>query len=133
MRGLTPKKYAAGLYEALQDVKQEQIPDVLKAFVKILARKKDLSKASKIISAFIAYSNQKENKVEVSVTSVKPLSDQERSRIISQLKDVLEKDIVLSEETDESLIAGAVVRYGDVVVNGSISNRLELLSDTLKK
>ncbi len=133
MRGLSPKKYAASLYEALQDVKHEQIADVLKRFVKILARKKDLSKADKIMSEFVAYSNEKENKVEVLVTSVKPLSEQERSRIVTQLKEVLKKEIVLREQTDESLIAGAVVQYGDVVVNGSVSNRLELLSNTLKK
>jgi F-type H+-transporting ATPase subunit delta len=46
-------------------------------------------------------------------------------------KDRLGREINLDTEIDESLIGGAVIRAGDVVIDGSLRARLEGLADAL--
>lgn len=132
MRKVSPKKYAISLYESLQVIEKEKIPEVIKSFVALLARNKDLKKADKIIKAFRDYLNEQERILEVSAISAWPLDSQFREEIIKHLTNFLNKEIELKEQTDKSLIGGVVLKYGDVVVDGSVKKRIELLADSLK-
>jgi len=132
MQKITPKQYAISLYESLQDIDKEKIPEMIKSFINLLAKKKDLKKADKIIKAFQQYLCEQENILEVSVVAAKPLDEAVKHNIINQLKSSLNKIVELKEEQDASLIGGAVLKYGDVVVDGSIKRRIELLADSLK-
>ena len=130
---LSPKKYAASLYEALRGVPKDKILVALKAFVDIIVRNKDLSKTPKIIEAFREYANEQENILEIDITSVGPLESETKQVIIKNLEASLDKKIVLNESSDPELLGGVVMRYGDAVINGSVQKRLELLHSTLKK
>ena len=132
MQKITPKQYAISLYESVRDVDKEKIPQLIESFVSLIAKNKDLKKADKIIKAFRKYLCEQENIIEVAVVAAKPLDDQVRQKIIDQLKSSLNKTVELKEEQDTSLIGGAVLKYGDVVVDGSIKRRVELLTDSLK-
>lgn len=72
-----------------------------------------------------------ENTVEVIITSAAPLSARQQQAIAGALKERLGRDIKLQTKTDESLIGGAVIRAGDVVIDGSLRSRLESLSNAL--
>lgn len=130
---LSPKKYAASLYEALRDAPKDKIPVALKTFVGIVARNRDLSKTPKIIEAFREYANEQENILEIDITSVKPLASATKQIIIKNLETSLEKKIVLNELSDPELLGGVVMQYGDTVINGSVQKRLELLHSSLKR
>ena len=133
MQKISPKKYAISLFESLQGIEKEKIPEMIKSFVNLLVRNKDLKKADKVIKAFQDYLNKQENIVEVSVISAKPLNDQTKQEVINQLKSSLNKKIELKEEQDPDLVGGVVLKYGDVVVDGSVKRRIELLADSLKE
>jgi F-type H+-transporting ATPase subunit delta len=72
-----------------------------------------------------------ENKVDVTVTSAAVLSAAQQKAVVKALKDRLGREINLDTEIDESLIGGAVIRAGDVVIDGSLRARLEGLADAL--
>ena len=133
MKGVSPKKYAASLYEALRDAPNDKIPAALKTFVGIIARNKDLSKTRKIIEAFRNYANEQENILEIDITSVEPLATGTKQIIIKNLEASLKKTIVLNESSDPELLGGVVMRHGDTIINGSVQKNLELLHATLKK
>jgi F-type H+-transporting ATPase subunit delta len=65
------------------------------------------------------------------VTAATKLSDGQIQEIESALRERLGRDINLSTEIDENLIAGAVIRAGDVVIDGSLRSRLQGLSNAL--
>jgi len=132
MKKISPRKYAISLYESLKDVEKDKMPEVIKSFVALLVRNKDLKKADKIIKAFRQYLCEQENILEVSVVAAKPLDDFVKQNIVNQLKSSLNKKIELKEKQDASLIGGAVLKYGDVVVDGSVKRRIELLAESLK-
>ena len=74
-----------------------------------------------------------ENKVEAVITSAAPLSDAQRKQIAGSLQKKLGRDVEITTEIDENLIGGAVIRAGDVVIDGSLRARLEGLANALTK
>jgi F-type H+-transporting ATPase subunit delta len=49
------------------------------------------------------------------------------------LKEKLGRGVNVTTEIDENLIGGAVIRAGDVVIDGSLRSRLEGLANALTK
>jgi len=67
------------------------------------------------------------------VTSAVALSKEQEQDIASALKERLGREVNVTTEIDENLIGGAVIRAGDVVIDGSIRARLEGLATCLVK
>ena len=67
------------------------------------------------------------------MTSAAPLSEAQQQTIAASLKERLGRDVNITIEIDENLIGGAVIRAGDVVIDGSLRARLEGLSNALTK
>ncbi|HEX7062877.1 MAG TPA: F0F1 ATP synthase subunit delta [Woeseiaceae bacterium] len=72
-----------------------------------------------------------ENTVEVTVTTATPLASIQQQALVAALKKRLNRDIRLTVAVDEALIGGAVIRAGDVVIDGSLRSRLDRLSTAL--
>jgi F-type H+-transporting ATPase subunit delta len=132
MRNISPRKYAISLYESLCDIQKNEISAVIKSFVSLLVRNKDISKADKIVKAFRKFYCEKENILEVSVTTAGLLDDDIKAMVIKQLNGSLNKEIELQATTDKSTIGGIILKYDDTVVDGSVKRRIELLADSLK-
>jgi len=74
-----------------------------------------------------------ENVVDAVVTSASRLSDEQTAEIARSLKERLGRDVKITTEIDENLIGGAVIRAGDVVIDGSLRARLDGLANALIK
>jgi F-type H+-transporting ATPase subunit delta len=74
-----------------------------------------------------------ENSVDAVVTSAVALSKEQEKGIADSLKERLGRDVRITTEIDETLIGGAVIRAGDVVIDGSLRARLEGLATALIK
>ena len=72
-----------------------------------------------------------EGAVDVEVTSVEPVSEDYRQRIGEALKRKLGRDVRLNFSIDESLIGGALIRAGDLVIDGTVRGRLDKLAGAL--
>lgn len=72
-----------------------------------------------------------ENTVDVTITAAVPLSDEQQRNIAAALQSKLGREVRLQTVTDENLIGGAVIRAGDVVIDGSLKTRLDALSHAL--
>lgn len=72
-----------------------------------------------------------ENTVDVTITSAASLGDAERDRIVGALRERFGSDVNVTTEIDENLIGGAVIRAGDVVIDGSLRSRLQGLANAL--
>jgi F-type H+-transporting ATPase subunit delta len=132
MRNIKPKKYAISLYETLYEAEKGKVPELIKSFIALLIRNQDLHKADKIIKAFTTYADIKEKRVEVTLYSAHHLHAGLKELVIEQLKKSLNKDITVQEAVDPSLIGGLILKYDDVVVDGSIKKRIELLAQSLR-
>ena len=77
--------------------------------------------------------NKVENTVDAVITSAAPLSEAQQKEMADSLRKRLGRDIRITTEIDENLIGGAVIRAGDVVIDGSLRARLDGLANALTK
>jgi len=131
MRKITPRKYAQGLYESLQDKDKSEVSNTIKSFIQVLVRNKVISKSDKIVKAFHDYIYEQEGIQLVSVYSVEALSNNLKKEIETSLKIALKKEIELEEHIDSSLIGGVKLKYGDVEADGSVRKKIESLENTI--
>jgi F-type H+-transporting ATPase subunit delta len=69
-----------------------------------------------------------ENRARVSVTSAAPLNEAQQQRLASALKKRLNREVQLDCSVDPELLGGAVIRCGDLVIDGSVKSRLAQLA-----
>jgi F-type H+-transporting ATPase subunit delta len=100
-------------------------------FLKLLIENGRVPVLPEIAEHFDALKAQVENTVDVIVRSAAPLSKMQQEAVTAALRERLGREINLETEIDENLIGGAVIRAGDVVIDGSLRARLEGLSNAL--
>ena len=100
-------------------------------FLKLLLEYDRVAVLPEIADHFDELKAQIENTVDVTVTSAAPISDSQKQAIAFALQAKLGRDVRIEVEIDEDLIGGAVIRAGDVVIDGSLRSRLESLSNAL--
>ena len=124
---VTTKQIARALYDALEESAPDARQQVIENFVRLLHELHIVSKAEKIIVDFIACYNEAEGIEPVTVETASPLSTAERDELTGQLAKMLNKKIELTPLVSPALIGGLRLRYGDVVVDGSVRDRLQQL------
>jgi F-type H+-transporting ATPase subunit delta len=72
-----------------------------------------------------------EKVVEAEVVSAFPLTGQQQAQIKAALRHRLGREVNLICRTDASLVGGAVIRAGDLVIDGSVVEYIERLSSAL--
>ena len=102
-------------------------------FLKLLLENGRVVALPEIAGQFEALKARIENTVDAVVTAASPLSAAQEKEIAASLKERLGRDVRISTEIDENLIGGAVIRAGDVVIDGSLRARLEGLANALTK
>lgn len=102
-------------------------------FLKLLLEYGRVGALPEIAAHFETLKAQVENVVDVTVTSATELNQEQQDEISSALRKRLGRDVILETEIDENLIGGAVIKAGDVVIDGSLRARLEGLANALIK
>jgi F-type H+-transporting ATPase subunit delta len=75
--------------------------------------------------------DEAEGTIEADVISATPLSDEQKTAIANALKKRLGRDVQLNCSVNEDLLGGALIRAGDLVIDGSALEHLRQLSSAL--
>ncbi|MCH7882515.1 MAG: F0F1 ATP synthase subunit delta [Proteobacteria bacterium] len=104
-----------------------------KNLIALLAENGRLAALPAIKAGFETLKQEAEGKIEVLVRSARELSDKQQDDISKGLAKRLGKEVTIIAEIDETLIAGAVIQAGDLVIDGSARGRMEKLTTVLNK
>ena len=115
----------------LIDICGDKLNDLNRNFVKLLAENSRLSLLPEICNLYEEFRALAESKIEATVTSAYPLTDAQQSAMTEALKKKLGCEVTLVAETDEALIGGAIIRAGDLVIDGSTRASLASLATAL--
>ncbi len=102
-------------------------------FLRLLLENGRVVALPEIAEQFEALRAKVENTVEAVITSAAPLSEAQQREMAATLRERFGRDVNITTEIDENLIGGAVIRAGDVVIDGSLRARLEGLANALTK
>lgn len=97
-------------------------------FLQVIADNARLPLLVDIAALYEIYRAQAEEVTEATVVSAQALDDQQQAMIIAALSKRLGGQVNLHCEIDASLLGGAVVRAGDMVIDGSVRGRLDKLA-----
>jgi ATP synthase F1 delta subunit len=102
-------------------------------FVQALAEARRLDCLPEISALFDGYKDDAEGIADVTVTSAAPLDAKQQQTLTAALTRRLKREVRLHCTTDPELLGGAVLRSGDLVIDGSVRGRLERIANDLKE
>jgi F-type H+-transporting ATPase subunit delta len=100
-------------------------------FLRVLAANRRLALLPEIAAQFEALRAEVENVVDVEVVAAREIAPEQHKKLAAALARRLGREVRMHMRVDESLIGGAVVRAGDLVIDGSLKGRLERLASAL--
>jgi F-type H+-transporting ATPase subunit delta len=86
---------------------------------------------SEILAQFEALRAEYLRSLVVTITAAYELSTPQKEALVNALSKKFDKEIALESTVDASLMGGAIIRAGDVVIDGSVRGRLTKLVDAL--
>ncbi len=100
-------------------------------FLLLLAENNRLLLLTDITVLFEALREEAEKLMTADVVSARPLTEEQAAKISAALKARLGRDITLNTTIDESLLGGAIIRAGDMVIDGSAVGKLNRLANAI--
>lgn len=117
--------------ELIETVCEGQLNDHGKNFIKLLAQQGRLELLADITVLFQTYNAEATSTVQAELISAQQVEDDQIDAIAKSLSNRLGKKVTLTTRIDESLIGGAIIAAGDMVIDGSLRGRLDKLSTAL--
>ncbi len=130
----TPRAYAKALYEATEDVSKQEAGVIVDRFLTELKAANALSQSAAIITEFERLSDEVEGVIRATITSAQPLS----KKVLAEAADFVLKrtkgnSVVWNEVIDDTILGGAVISYGDFIIDMSLASRISGLASSIKE
>jgi len=119
------------LAELLAAVSSDALDENTRAFLGLLTENDRVGYLPEIADRFEELKAEAQNVIDVDVVSAVELNDAQRERLAGALRKRLDRDVRLHCSVEPSLIGGAVVRAGDMLIDGSLVQKLERLNTEL--
>lgn len=128
-----PKVDAKAVAALVQGVAGDKLSPVGRNLVAMMAERKRLAVLPEVLAQFVALRRDAEKTVEVELVTASPADAATQARFANALEKKLGRKVELKNRTDAALIGGALVKAGDMVIDGSVRGRLERLANQLAK
>lgn len=126
-----PNVTATQLVELIAEIAGSKLDSSTKNFIATLAHNRRLALLPYIAQMYEVLRADVEGVADVEVISATTLDAAQQQRLTSALQTRLKRTIRLHCSVDASLMGGAIVRSGDLVIDGSVKERLASLAATL--
>lgn len=127
-----PRIDSQKLVSLLVELAGDALPAGGENLVNLLVTNGRLDALSDIESQFAEMVAKAKAEVNAEVLTAMALSDAQKSAIAEALEQRLGLKVNLTETVDTGLIGGAVIKAGDLVIDGSAKGRLEKLTTALR-
>jgi F-type H+-transporting ATPase subunit delta len=127
----SPLLSGADLVGLIADVGGAGLDAPMQNFVRILAENHRLLLLPEIAEHYEELRSAVENTVDVEVISAVALNAAQAAKLGAALSTRLKRQVRLQNSVDATLLGGAVVRAGDLVIDGSLRGRLQQLATEL--
>lgn len=103
------------------------------ALVRLLVENGRVQTLPTIAAQFEQLRAEAEARVDVEITSASEVPQAQRQQLAAAVKKRLRRDVAITWKTDAELIAGALIRAGDLVIDGSVRGELDRLQTALTR
>ena len=128
----SPRWTAADLAGFIGGVAGAKLDNGMRNFLAVLAENHRLLLLPEIAAQFEALRAAAENTVDVEVVSAVALDEAQTTKLADALARRFKRRVRMQNSVDATLLGGAMVRAGDLVIDGSLKGRLERLATELE-
>ena len=128
---VNPSVESDQIVDLLISIAKDNLDQEGKNFVKVLAENDRLSVISEIAKIFEDLKDQAEKTVQAEVVTAYELNDDQKSKLQAALKKRLGCEVEITSRVDNSIIGGAIIRAGDMIIDGSVTAQLDRLTSEL--
>lgn len=100
-------------------------------FIRLLAENRRLKLLPEIAALFEIQRRDAEQSIRAELITAFPVTAAQQAAVTAALKQRLGREIELECITDATLLGGAIIRAGDLVIDGSVRGKLERLGNSL--
>lgn len=111
--------------ELMKTLFENKISGELINFLYILIDKRRESYILEIIDQYKTLFYEHENIIKVVAVTAVPMEDKSKNKLISVLKDKLNKTIELTNEVDTTIIGGVLLKLEDKLIDSTVKGQLE--------
>ncbi len=108
-----------------------QVHPLVRNMAKLLVSKGLVDLAGELQEAYAGLWDKHAGRQRVEVTSAVVLDQQEVDRIAQFVSGLIDKEVVVSTQVDESILGGIIIQIGDQLLDGSTRSKLEGLRSRL--
>ncbi len=126
-----PRVSRAQIAGLLIDVSKQHLPVGGENFVSLLVQNDRLDAVADIQQQFAELVAKAQASVHAEVLTAMALTEQQKSALQAALEKRLGLKVQLEETIDSTLVGGAIVKAGDLVIDGSARGRIEKLTTAL--
>lgn len=126
-----PRMTESKLAELFMGVGTGRLDEKAHNFIRLLAENRRLQLLPYIAAQYEGLRREAEKTVRAELITAYPVSEEQKAAFTAALKQRLGREIELECTTDKALLGGAVIRAGDLVIDGSVSGKLERLATAL--
>jgi len=110
----------------------EQVNEQVQNLLKVMAENGRLVVLPAVVQLFVEMQHEHAKEVEAFVVSATELTSEQQQEMSASLEKRLARKVKLNCSIDASLIAGVIIKAGDLVIDGSVRGKISRLSDTLQ-
>ena len=127
----SPHLTESQLADLVIEVAGDHINEKCANFVRVLAANGRLKLLPEIAALYEIQRRDAEGTVQAQMVTAYPASESQQAEIIASLRKRLGREVELSCSTDPELLGGAIIRAGDLVIDGSVRGKLQRLGAAL--
>lgn len=127
----TPSITILSKKDFVDKVLKDKLSDVSTNFFKLLIDNGRQSIIQSVHELLIGLIDQVHNRQRVVVVTSKKLEKGTLEELRNLLREKYNKEIILLEEIDESILGGIILKIGDLIVDGSLANDLRNIEKSL--
>ncbi|MGH1541417.1 MAG: F0F1 ATP synthase subunit delta [Arenicella sp.] len=121
------------LVQLALDVCGDKLPQGGDNLIKLLVHNNRLDIVPGVQEQFALMLAESRQSINAEVLTARPLNAEQTSKLSDALEKRLGVTVSITETVDESLIGGAIVKAGDLVIDGSAKGRVEKLASALNR
>ena len=118
--------------ELLEKVAGDRLDDQGRNFVRLISENNRVDLMPDIAGIFDGLKMEAEGEIEAQVTTAFELTGEQSDKIAGALAKRLNRKVRIISTVDSDLLGGAIIRAGDLVIDGSVKGRLAKMSTQLQ-
>lgn len=125
---------SAGDKEAvINSIFEKDTDETMRNFLKLLVRKNRFNLIFDVVKIYNSLLDKLNNISKVEVVSAIELNDEYKNQIKEKLAQVLNKEIIVSYDVNNSILAGLIYKMGDDVFDTSLAGKIDRFKNAIIK